>query len=122
MKYDFDYFSGTHLVVPVKPTRPRLERNPSALDARAFADAMEEYERVFKGYEEDKGWYRSERSRLLFEFKDKIKKDYGLSDEGFDVIWYEAWDRGHSSGLSEVYSNFDALYDFAEKYSNVLKK
>lgn len=115
--YDFDHYSGAHLISPKKPTKPTLERNPSAIEARAFADALEEYEREFKGYEEDKSWYRSQMSALMLDFMDKLKKDYVLSDKEFDIIWSEAYDRGHSSGLGEVYSHFDNLHDFAERYA-----
>lgn len=122
MSYDFDYYSGSDIRYPEKPVKPRLERNPTALDARAFADAMEEYEREFKAYQEDKSFYQSQASSRKTEFKDKLKKDYDLSDEEFDVIWSEAWDRGHSGGLSEVYSYFDSLYDFVHKYMDANKK
>lgn len=117
--YDFDHYSGAHLISPKKPTKPTLERNPSAIEARAFADALEEYEREFKGYEEDKRWYQSQKSALMQDFKDKLKKDYALSDEEFDIIWSEAYDRGHSRGLEGVYSHFDSVHDFAERYARV---
>jgi len=121
MSYDFDYYDGKHLKSPVKPTKPTIGRSPSSIEARAFADALEEYERDFKGYEEDKRFYQSQVSALYREFLDKLKADYGLSDEEFDVIWSEAYDRGHSYGLSEVASHFDSLYDFALKYAATAK-
>ena len=122
MSYDFDYYSGSDIRYPEKPVKPRLERNPTAIEARAFADALEEYEREFKAYQEDKSFYQSQASSRKTEFKDKLKKDYDLSDEEFDVIWSEAYDRGHSGGLSEVYSYFDSLYDFVHKYMDANKK
>lgn len=122
MTYDFDFYSGAHLHTPIKPSKPTISRNPSSIEARAFADALEEYEREFKGYEEDKRWYQSERSRLDRELRDKLKKDYGLSDEEFDVLWSDAYDRGHSGGIQEVYGYFDSLYDFVLKYISVAKK
>ena len=121
MSYDFEYYSGQHLKYPKKPTKPSLGRNPSSIEARAFADALEEYEREFKGYEEDKRYYQSQMSALHHEFTDKLKADYGLSDEEFDVIWSEAYDRGHAYGLEEVASHFGSLYDFALKYAAAAK-
>ena len=41
MSYDFDYYSGSDIRYPEKPVKPRLERNPTAIEARAFADALE---------------------------------------------------------------------------------
>jgi hypothetical protein len=120
MSYDFDYFSGRHLKYPAKPTKPTLGRNPSSTEARAFADALEEYEREFKGYEEDKRYYQSQMSALHKEFLNKLKADYAMGDEEFDAIWSEAYDRGHSGGLGEVFGEFDRLYDFVNKYTSIM--
>jgi ClpP class serine protease len=122
MSYDYDYFSGLHLKLPSQPAKPTLGRNPSAIEARAFADALEDYERAFRSYEEDKSYYQSQISALHHEFTDKLKADYGLSDEEFDVIWSEAYDRGHAYGLEEVASHFGSLYDFALKYAAAAKR
>lgn len=112
MSYDFEYYSGKHLKYPSKPTKPTISRNPSANEARAWADALEEYEREMKSYDEDLSWYRSESRRLQNEFMDRLKKDYGLSDKAFDLVWSKAWERGHSAGLHEVYHEFDDLCEF----------
>lgn len=122
MSYDFDYYRGTDLIVPVKPVKPTLGRNPSALEARAFADALEEYEREFRAYEENRGYYQHTVNARAREFEDKLKKDYGLNDDEFAVIWSEAYDRGHSGGFHEIYSEFDSLYDFALKYVEIVNK
>lgn len=112
MNYDFNYYNGSDIRYPEKPVEHRLERNPTAIEARAFADALEEYEREFKAYQEDKSFYQSQASSRLRLFQNQLKKDYDLSYEEFDVIWSAPWNRGHSGGLSEVYSYFDSLYDF----------
>lgn len=122
MSYDFDYYRGTDLRAPVKPVKPTLGRNPSASEARAFADALEEYEREFRAYEEDRSFYRHSVNVRAREFEDKLKADYGLDDDEFAVIWNEAYDRGHSSGLHEVHGEFDRLYDFALKYAEIVNK
>ena len=116
MSYDFDYYSGRHMVYPIKPTKPTLGRNPSSLEARAWAEALEEYEREFKGYEENKLWYQTERARLEEELQDKLKKDYALSESEFSILWSEAYSRSHSGGLSEVYNEFDSLFDLVGRY------
>ena len=119
MSYDFEYYSGKMLSIPEKPAKPRLERNPSAVEARTYADALEEYESALKSYNEDLGWYRSESASLLLKFKDKLRSDYGLSETAFDVIWSEAYDRSHSGGLQEVYYEFDRLFEFLIKWGKV---
>jgi hypothetical protein len=122
MSYDFDYYRGTDLRAPSKPVKPTLGRNPSAIEARAFADALEEYEREFRAYEEDRSFYQHSVNARAREFEGKLKKDYGLDDDEFDAIWSEAYTRGHSGGFSEIYSEFDSLFDFALKYAEIVSK
>jgi hypothetical protein len=119
MSYDFDYYSGNHLKYPTKPIKPTISRNPSALVARAWAEALEEYERELEKFEEDRSYYTSENSRLLKEFTEKLQKDYEISDAQFRVLWNEAYDRGHSAGLEEVFSYFDTLYNLVTSYMSV---
>jgi hypothetical protein len=122
MSYDFEYYSGQMLRVPTKPSKPGLSRNPTAIEARAFADALEEYEREMKAYNENLSWYRSEAASLLTKFQDKLKEDYCLGSSEFDVIWSEAYDRAHvdARGLQEVYYKFERFYEFANKYTKVM--
>lgn len=122
MSYDFEYYSGQMLSMPEKPAKPRLERNPTSIEARAYADALEEYESALASYNEDFGWYRSEKAGLLIKFQDKVRSDYRLSETAFDLIWSEAYTRGHSNGLSQVYHEFDSLFEFLEKYEKATKK
>lgn len=116
MSYDFIYYSGKMLRMPTKPTKPAISRNPTAIEARAFADALEEYEREMKAYNESLSLYRYEVESLLNKFKDKVRAEYSLSEASFNVIWSEACDRSHSGGLQEVYYEFDRLYDFVTEY------
>ena len=120
MNYDFDYFTGAHLKYPIKPTKPTIGRNPSAIEARAWAEPPEEYEREMKGYQEDKSWYQSEKSRLMSEFKTKLQADYHLSDAEFDTLWDESHAR--DEGLPSIYNEFDRLYDFVLKFMDVSGK
>lgn len=116
MSYDFQYYSGEMLRTPTKPSKPRLERNPNAIEARAYADALEDYEREMKSYGENLGWYYKERGALLTKFQDKLRSDYNLSESEFSVLWNESYNRSHSGGLSEVYHEFDSLHEFVHKY------
>ena len=121
MSYDFQYYSGEMLRMPKKPVKPTISRNPSAVEARAWADALEEYESALSSYKEDLGWYKHEKEALHEKFKEKLRTDYGMSVEVFDVIWSEAWNEKHSYGLHEVYHEFDRLYDFIQKWARVSK-
>lgn len=121
MSYDFEYYSGKMLRMPDKPAKPRLERNANAIEARAYADALEEYEREMKSYDEDLGWYKSQMKSLMIQFQDKLRSDYSLSESEFSVLWNEAYNRGHSGGLHEVYHEFDSLHDFGLKFADAMK-
>lgn len=121
MSYDFDFYSGNHLNYPIKPAKPTISRNPSAVEAKAWADALEDYERDMERFKEDLNWYRSEKASLLIKFQDMVRADYGLEQEPFNLIWSKAWERGHSGGLHEVFSEFDELFEFLIKWSKVAK-
>lgn len=121
MSYDFEYYSGNMLRMPEKPTKPRMERNPTSIEARAYADALEEYESALASYNEDLGWYRSESNSLLLKFQDKLRSDYGLHESEFSVLWNEAYRRGWCNGLQEVYHEFDSLHDFGLKFADAMK-
>ena len=121
MSYDFQYYSGEMLRMPIKPSKPRLERNPNAIEARAYADALEEYEREMSSYGENLNLYYKDKNALLRKFQDRLRSDYSLSESEFSVIWNEAYNRGHSGGLSEVYHEFDSLYDFGLKFADAMK-
>lgn len=119
MSYDFKYYSGEMLRMPEKPVKPKISLNPSATEARAWAEALEEYESEMKSYDEDLGWYKSEKKVLMTKFQDKLRSDYGLSESAFSVLWNEAYNRGHSGGLYEVYHEFDSLFEFLIKWGKV---
>lgn len=121
MSYDFEYYSGEMLQVPDKPLKPRLERNPTSIEARAYADALEEYESDLRSYNENLGWYRSEKAALRLKFIDKLKSDYGLCDVEFNLLWDEATSRKESDGLRCVYDEFDSLFNFVKKYTRSMK-
>jgi hypothetical protein len=121
VSYDFQYYSGEMLRMPDKPVKPRLERNASSIEARAYADALEEYESEMRAYNENLGWYRSEKRVLLTKFQDKLRSDYGLSESEFSVLWNAAYNRAQGGGLHEVYNEFDGLYDFAKDWEKAVK-
>lgn len=121
MSYDFDYYNARDIVYPTKPAKPRLANNPTAADARAYADALEAYEVAFKEYERERTVASSLAGKRLTEFEDRLKEDYGLSNDEFSVIWGEAYNRGHHAGLHEVYTEFDSLVDFVHRYVKSMK-
>jgi hypothetical protein len=121
MDYDFDYHSGNDLIYPAKPTKPALGRNPDAIEARAWADAMEEYEREMKGYPEARDEYTRRINGRLFELKTRLRDDYDITEAQMHLLWARAWEDGHAEGLHRVVVIFDELYDIASQFAALEK-
>jgi hypothetical protein len=117
MDYDFDYFSGRDLHYPVKPAKPTLSRNPNSIEARAWAEALEEYERELESYTENRDWYNSQINLRMKELHDRIRNDYDITDAQFAVLWHRAWEDGHSESLRRVVEMFDELYTMASEFA-----
>lgn len=117
MDYDFHYYSGEDLQYPSKPAKPILGRNPNAIEARAWADAMEEYEREMKGYTENRDDYTRRINGRYNELKTRLRDDYDITDGQMQVLWSKAWEDGHSEGLHRVVAIFDELYDIASQFA-----
>jgi hypothetical protein len=121
MSYDFDYYSGKDLLYPIKPTKPTLGRNPNAIEARAWAEALEEYERELESYTENRNWYNSQINSRQNELCKQIRDDYDITEAQFAVIWRQAWEDGHHAGLSEVVIYFDRYYEMATEFAALEK-
>ncbi len=74
------------------------------------------------GFEAASVAYRDFNSRVIAEWQSRMKFDLGLTDEVFNVIYAEAYDRGHSAGYSEVELEVNNLADFAAKIIAASKK
>jgi hypothetical protein len=121
MNYDFDYYSGKNLYCPTKPVKPTLGRNPSAIEARAWADAMEEYESEFEVYLEDLDHYNRSINNRVCELKTRLRDDYDITDSQLGVLWSKAWEDGHDEGLRRVVDIFNELYDIASQFAALEK-
>lgn len=121
MDYDLDYFNGTDLHYPVKPTKPTLGRNPDAIEARAWADAMEEYEREMKGYAENRDYYTRNINGRLRELKTRLRDEHDISEAQMHLLWTRAYEDGHSEGLQRVVAIFEELYELAAQFAALEK-
>jgi hypothetical protein len=121
MNYDFDYYSGSDIKYPNKPSKPKLERNPSSIEARVFAEALEEYEREIESYDEDLSYYKHMKTARLNEFKTVLRDDHDITEAQFNVIWHHAWEHGHSTGLHDVCSYFEDFYELASEFAALEK-
>lgn len=101
---------------PTRPAKPQLplsnQHTPAIL--RAQADALESYEQVKAEYERRLANYHAEKVELENVWRNKLREEYSnLNDTTFNIVYNMAWERGHSSGYSEVRSYMDDLDTFA---------
>jgi hypothetical protein len=117
MSYNFDYFSARDLRSPTKPAKPILGRDPTAIEARAWAEALEEYEREFEAYKENLVWYKNQITTRRNELMTQLRIDYGITEGQFTILWNKAWEDGHSEGLERVVDIFEELYSIARDFA-----
>lgn len=121
MSYDFDYYSGADLIYPIKPSKPTLGRNPSAAEARAYADLMEQYEDAVDAYKSDRDYYHLQQRNRLIDLQEKLRADYDITEAQLFTLWNKAYELGHSEGLNRVVAVFDELYEVASEFAALEK-
>jgi len=121
MKYDFDYYSGSDLIYPQKPSKPSLSRNPSAAEARDYADDLEVYEKKLETYRSDRDWYSEQQNNRLLELQTKLRDEYDITEAQMFILWNKAWVEGHSEGIRCVVALFDEYYELASEFAALEK-
>lgn len=101
-----------------RPKEPRLKSvTPTEEELSSFLAEKEEYQKLLREYETNNDFYKSESKRLYDILDDIIREDSGLNDipeQYRDKVYSYAWERGHSSGYSEVYN---CLCDLVEIFN-----
>lgn len=121
MDWDFDYYEGRDLARPSKPSKPVLSANPSSAEAKLFATQLEKWEHDMRLCDDAVRMVRVEKEGRMAEFKELIRDDYDLNTAQFDILWAYAWQRGHSSGLQEVVSHFQEIFEVAIAFADAEK-
>jgi ribosome modulation factor len=119
--YDYDYFEGKDLRYPAKPSKPVLTRDPTAAEARAYANSLEGYERDLCAYQEDRDQYDREMTMRGQKLHDRIRDDYDITEDQFLLLWARAHDDGHSESLHRVVEIFEELYELATQFAALEK-
>lgn len=100
----------TKLDYPTKPPKPnRMAYQDTAGGVRAYADALDAHEAAMQPYRVAIAVYQADQLRLNEQFKaDAINDVFGDDAQRFpatvEKMWATAYDRGHSSGNSEIYN------------------
>lgn len=82
-----------------------------------------EYEEAVKKAEEQRGIYRKEDGRLQNEFEENCAAAFGMTNHpSRSRVWGKAWDRGHSSGYSEILIYYDEYADFVRDIEKDISK
>lgn len=122
MIYDFDYYAGKDIKYPERPKRPTLARNPTPAAARAYADALEKFEKENEDYLKKKMDYSSALNSRMSTFISELKSDWILTDLQFETIWTVAMERGRDDGLEAVYDHFENYLIMARRFAEVTPK
>ena len=117
MNYDFDYYCGCDITVPTKPAKPFLRGKHTSVEALAYAEALVEYERDLAGYHEDKAFYGRELNSRRERFFGILAIDYKISTRELALAWEEAQCHASADDLETVYTVFDSLMTFIDKYN-----
>ncbi len=103
-----------------KPVKPCGKVDlATAVDADAeFAAvkaALAKYEADMATYKATRDAYNAENSRLQTKFREDVEAENGMTDHPKrDLLWSKAWERGHSSGFSDVLSAYDDLVELVK--------
>lgn len=82
----YEYYDGLDLVAPVKPKKPRLGLNPTAQQARDYAEDLENYQKAEKVFRDERSKYYSLRQLRYDEFKEYLQKTGQVSPTVFKIV------------------------------------
>ena len=88
---------------PTRSPKPKLPKEASAAEVRAFADALEAWENGQSEYDEQMRKYREAEMEVHARFKKDVLEKNGLKDHPkADLVYSKAWEHGHASGFHDV--------------------
>lgn len=93
------------------PTRPVAPNREDFKSHQSYGQALDEYEStLLKEWRDSVTMYREESNAIEAEFKKELLLRLDLSNHPkADKLYSMAWDRGHSSGFSEVVNVAESL-------------
>jgi len=99
------------MTYPVKPKKPVLKGNIPQ-DYRDHASALEAYEKEMILYNEEVNRWKNNESLILSTFVNDLFEELDIKDNPKKNLLYNiAWDKGHASGLEEVFVIAEELVD-----------
>ena len=111
-KLIFEYLTDIYISKPKEPSLKSTK--PSTEEINEYNLLKLEYDALMTSYSKNYNFYYSEKSRLHSILVEKIKEDSGLNDipeQYREKVYNYAYQRGHSSGMSEVKIYLDELVE-----------
>ena len=101
---------------PVKPRRPRLAPNPTAEQARAYAEALDLYENVeLPEHEAAYAAYRARSAELAASFQNDLEDYYNMRGHPkAELLYWKCYERGHHAGFGEIASVYSDLVELVK--------
>ncbi len=101
---------------PTKPSKPVLVRNPTSDEARAYADAIDYYEKVaLPEFKAARAAYNVRTAELEAAFQQDLEAYYEMIEHPkASLLFGKSWDMGHSAGLHEVANVYSDLVELVK--------
>ena len=112
----------TTLTVAEKPTHPvMLGASATPDDHREYANKLDEYGKAYRAWVESLEAVRRDQTQLDTRFYVDMRDDldYDGTDSFAQLLESQAYERGHSAGLGEVYLYMRSLMPLWEAYKKV---
>jgi len=91
-----------------KPVKPLLTSKKTSAEHRAYADALEVYEKEKEAWQVKAKEYEDIENATSWELEEYIKRESGLytavPEQYRSKVYAHAWQEGHSNGYTEVYN------------------
>jgi CRISPR/Cas system CSM-associated protein Csm4 (group 5 of RAMP superfamily) len=111
---------GERETYPEKPKKPKLSDKANSKEAKQYSEDLALWEYQMEKYEEARLIVQKHNDGVEAHVENYIKKAAGLrnfNQAQQDLLWYRAWDKGHSSGYSEVYNCLCNLVEFINEFN-----
>ena len=88
---------------PDRPRKPQLNRDSTADEFRRHADALEAYDCAMVQYRAEKAEHSRQSAELENQFQSDLEDHFGMKGHPkAGLLYWKAYDRGHSAGLHEI--------------------
>lgn len=100
---------------PREPTRPHLKESATAAEHRAHADLLDAYAQALCEFQRAKNDWLAESSKLENQFQSDLEAYYEMTGHPkAGLLYWKAYDRGHSGGLQEVANAYSDLVELVK--------